>query len=350
MMRMRVVGTAFAVLALAVSFLAPCRAVEEDTSLANLASHDGMIFFNGALRKTVPPNAPSGSPSAVAAAAVPCNCSDAAPRGDSLLFGIDCFHQRTFNSCNADYMSSFLKELNYNDGFCQMSCGRCSCCAPPASVLSKLGASRFLQAVAAVQPPLDAALAHPGFMATLLVPTDAAFDAALASNPQAMRDPAQLLEILKFHILPPEPLTRGLWTSPFMSVGATLYTAADGPAVLTVPKFAMPANTSAYGGLTGFTIKGPLNSAKVIASDIGTCKSYINVIDTVLMPFDSSANATSANGSGGLSAALGAPTCSLQANSAINGATLKDGSSNRQRSVGDCCSSCHDTQGCNAFR
>lgn len=64
------------VLALAALLLTPaCLAItQEDTSLSELGSHDGMYFFNGALRKTVPPNATSGSPDSVAAAAVGCGC------------------------------------------------------------------------------------------------------------------------------------------------------------------------------------------------------------------------------------------------------------------------------------
>ncbi len=34
-----------------------------------------------------------------------------------------------------------------------------------------------------------------------------------------MSQPAVLQEILKFHILPPEPVRRGLWTTPFMRCG-----------------------------------------------------------------------------------------------------------------------------------
>lgn len=43
------------------------------------------------------------------------------------------------------HMQSFLAELVFNDGFCQISCGRCPCCVAPAEVLQKLGANRFLQ-------------------------------------------------------------------------------------------------------------------------------------------------------------------------------------------------------------
>ena len=59
-----------------------------------------------------------------------------------------------------------------------------------------------------------------------------------------------------------------------------------------------------------------------------SCKSYLNVIDTVLLPFDP---APLANG-GGVSSALGIPQqCSVQANGLINGTTtVLDGNANRQ--------------------
>ena len=327
-----------------------CSAItQEDTPLDHLAAHDGMLLFNGAVRKTIPPQAPSGSPSSVAATATACACSDAAPRNESLLFGIDCFHQRTLNTCDADYMKSFLQELNYDDGFCQISCSKCKCCTSPSDVLSKIGATRFLQAAEAAQPPLNTSLDHPGYMATILVPTDAAWEAALKAYPQALQDPSILQQILKFHILPVEPVHKGLWKSPFMSVGATLFTSMDGNASLTVEKFPLPAGTTAYGGLTGFTIQGPMNSAKVIASDIASCKSYITVIDTVLLPFPVTALG-SASGGSALGAAMGAPMGSIQGNSGINGTVVKDGNLNRQRSIADCSESCQKTQGCNAFR
>ena len=51
------------------------------------------------------------------------SCSDAAPRNteaDAPVVGIDCYHQRTVGSCNADYMKTFLKELVFIDGLCMV--------------------------------------------------------------------------------------------------------------------------------------------------------------------------------------------------------------------------------------
>jgi len=77
----------------------------ENTPVQALAWHDGMVIFNGALRKAIPPNATTASPDA----AVPCACSDAAPRDTSsstppFLVTTDCFFQAQYGSCNASFM------------------------------------------------------------------------------------------------------------------------------------------------------------------------------------------------------------------------------------------------------
>lgn len=79
----------------------------EDTSIQNLAWHDGMVIFNGALRKAIPPNATSAADPA--AVAVPCGCSDAAPRDTSggvppFLVTTDCFFLAADGNCNASFM------------------------------------------------------------------------------------------------------------------------------------------------------------------------------------------------------------------------------------------------------
>ena len=47
-----------------------------------------------------------------------------------------------------------------------------------------------------------------------------------------LQDPALLQQLIKFHIVPPEPVRNGLWSSPLLSVGPKLYTAYDGPQTL----------------------------------------------------------------------------------------------------------------------
>lgn len=86
----------------------------EDTSVQNLAWHDGMYFFNDALRMTVPPNATAqaaaSSPGGLRDASVPCFCSDAAPRDTSetapppYLVTVDCFSIAQYGNCRAPFM------------------------------------------------------------------------------------------------------------------------------------------------------------------------------------------------------------------------------------------------------
>lgn len=94
---------------------------------------------------------------------------------------------------------------------------------------------------------------------------------------------------------------------------------------------ACPPSSTPAGGLTGFTIDGPLNSATVLRSDVQSCKSYITVIDSVLLPF----NPTTLPPEDWLkpSAAVGVKGCFVQANGMVTGTTLKAGDANSQ--VGD---------------
>ena len=58
-----------------------------------------------------------------------------------------------------------------------------------------------------------------------------------------------------------------------MSVGAQLWTSADGNVSLRSGAVPLPAGTTADGGLTGLTLTGPVNQAKIVGpSDIGSCK------------------------------------------------------------------------------
>jgi len=203
-----------------------------------------------------------------------------------------------------------------------------------------LGGERFLQAVDAAGLSFKDLFAHPGFVGTILMPTDGAFEEALAKYGATLQNPSVLAQIIKFHVLPPEPKRNALWTSPFLSLGPTLYTMSDGPAVLSSAKFDLPSDASWRGGLTGFDIKGPYNSASVVKSDVPACKSYITVVDSVLLPFDPAAPPADA---------IGLKGCSVQANGLIRGSDVKSGDSNIQNTIGDCCDSCRSTSGCNAW-
>lgn len=180
------------------------------------------------------------------------------------------------------------------------------------------------------------------------MPTDAAFDAALSSLGPLAQNPMLLQEILKFHILPPEAKRNALWTSPFMSLGPKMRTSYDGPAVLSAEKFAMPSNTTWRGGLSGFTISGPYNQANVVKSDVPTCKAYVTIIDTVLVPFDPVVTRP-VNDFTAAAQVMGAAGCAVQPNSLIIGSEIKAGESNIQAAIGECCDACKSTSGCNAW-
>jgi uncharacterized surface protein with fasciclin (FAS1) repeats len=233
------------------------------------------------------------------------------------------------------------------EGFCQISCSRCNCCQSPAEVIQSNGGSRFLQAASAANPPLTELLSHPGFVGTILVPTDAAFDALISKVGPLAQNPGLLQEILKFHILPPEAKRNAVWTSPFMSLGPKMRTSYDGAEVLTAEKFSMPSGTTWKGGLDGFAINGPHNSANVIKSDIPSCKAYITMVDTVLLPFDPAS--LPANDAFAAADILGVAGCAVQQNALIQGSEVKSGSSNIQDTIGACCDSCKQTSGCNAW-
>ncbi|KAL4859409.1 hypothetical protein ACK3TF_000516 [Chlorella vulgaris] len=297
----------------------------------------------GRTRLTVPNQANDvGAPAPID---LKCQCSDADPREElSQEVSYTCFYQRHFGNCNQDYLFDANAELA-PEGFCQISCSRCNCCQSPAEVLQQLGATRFLQAANATSPGLTDLLTHPGWTGTLLVPTDAAFDAALAQYQSLLQNPPALQQLLKFHILPPEPVRRGLWTSPFLSLGPKLYTAYDGPNTLSSSKFSLPAGTTYEGGVAGFAIQGPYNSAN---SDVPSCKGYITLVDAVLLPFDPAVPLPTDFTAAG--AMLGAAGCAVQPNALIRGTQVLAGESNRQATIGDCCDSCAATSSCNAWR
>ncbi|KDD74948.1 hypothetical protein H632_c969p0, partial [Helicosporidium sp. ATCC 50920] len=238
--------------------------------------HNGMIFHYDQTHRTIPPHASN----ATFGAAEACVCSDADPRDDTQLVTTTCFHQRVFGNCEAEFMMGALEELVETDGFCQMSCGRCQCCDTPANIIAKTGwGDSFLEYAASV-PGFMELLQHPGMLGTLLVPTDEAWEALEEIVPPAvLRSPALVEQILKLHWIPPEPRTRGLWTTPFLSTGSRVYTASDAPVWLETRRKTLPAGTTMYGGLTGIAIRGPVNQALIQDSDLRACKLLIDSVN-----------------------------------------------------------------------
>ena len=77
--------------------------------------------------------------------------------------------------------------MNVYVGYCQLTCGQCGCASTITQVLQKLQANTFLQA--ATQAGMKAQFDLPGFTATVLAPSDAAFTTALNGTVTASTTP-----------------------------------------------------------------------------------------------------------------------------------------------------------------
>ena len=77
--------------------------------------------------------------------------------------------------------------MNVYVGYCQLTCGQCGCASTITQVLQKLRANTFLQA--ATQAGMKAQFDLPGFTATVLAPSDAAFTSALNGTVTASTTP-----------------------------------------------------------------------------------------------------------------------------------------------------------------
>lgn len=74
------------------------------------------------------------------------------------------------------------------------------------------------------------------------------------------------------------------------------------------------------------------------------CKTYINIIDTVLLPFDPASPPP--NNDQGVATLVGADSCTVTANSMIRGSDI---STTSQKTIGECCSACASAGNCNAW-
>lgn len=74
-------------------------------------------------------------------------------------------------------MGSLCLTTTLHAGWCQITCGRCSCCEPVAKVAQDQGLTSLLAAVQTAG--LSSQFNAPASQFTLLAPTDAAFTAAL---------------------------------------------------------------------------------------------------------------------------------------------------------------------------
>lgn len=227
-----------------------------------------------------------------------------------------------------------------------MSCGRCDCCTSPYEVIVKTGNTKYLEALEKITSDgIIDYLKMPGMTGTILVPTDAAWEAAEAKYGDILSDSDALLQIFKYNFLPPEPRTRGLWTTPFMALGAKLYTDSDAVRTIQAAKHTIPADTNYRGGISGIKLTDYAgNTGKIVSPDLRACRTYVNVVDEVLLPFVANTTDTF-----DLSTALDVGTCDILPNALINGTTLVAGTANRVATTAECCDSCSSTTDCNLW-
>lgn len=208
-----------------------------------------------------------------------CLCSDLVPQAyaGGPTNGT-CLENQVLGNCDKPWMLEISTADIGPEGYCQITCGRCSCCDSFKEVLTKLGATTLLAAAEAAN--LTSNLTNPGSHFTLLAPTNAAFAAALTTagitQEALLADIPKLTELLSYHILPVVPFLETAWTSPFFLPGTVLATAVPGRTIHVGPA-AGPAPT-----LVGGT--GGSGTAKVVHPDVEPCKGNVILIDSVLLP------------------------------------------------------------------
>lgn len=205
-----------------------------------------------------------------------CTCTDVDPR-ESFISTVPftCWEQYKFGSCNQSFMLDSIKEVS--EGYCQISCGRCSCCPSLQEAALQAGLTEFIWAMNRSSSHVEG-LTQPGLLATLMAPNDNAmrtlFDklggkAAIESN-DGVRN--KLASIMSYHVVRPVPGYEA-FTTPFMLEGVALKTFKNGT------DLTVESNT---GG--NIKVKGGSTSADITQKDIYACKGFINVLNWYLLP------------------------------------------------------------------
>ncbi|GBF94458.1 hypothetical protein Rsub_06992 [Raphidocelis subcapitata] len=118
---------------------------------------------------------------------------------------------------------------------------------------------------------LNPTIADPNFKATILAPTNRAFEAALLklklTPKQLYADKTALTNILSYHVIHDQVLRLG-----DLKDGQQLKTLTQHPITVKVDKGA------------GTMFVGASETAKIVAADIAAGQSVIHVVDTVLLP------------------------------------------------------------------
>eukprot|EP01025_Chloroclados_australasicus_P046785 TRINITY_DN5170_c0_g1_i1.p1 TRINITY_DN5170_c0_g1~~TRINITY_DN5170_c0_g1_i1.p1 ORF type:complete len:488 (+),score=41.10 TRINITY_DN5170_c0_g1_i1:36-1499(+) len=217
-----------------------------------------------------------------------CLCSDIAPQQDTKeedLFPEDCIQVEELGLCDNDTLIN-LMPVQVPEGFCERTCGRCDCCFPLSQVAKKEQLNTFLK-IADITGNLEN-IEKPGFLGTVLAPTDAAFEALFGSLGITIDEVEDYVlffkDLFSYHILPVHPFFDALWTTPFFVDGLSSKTMLHGSSKLIMEEI-NALNFSKTGELPS-SIKGEKSSANVVQGDIEACKSYITIIDNVLLPYN----------------------------------------------------------------
>ncbi|EFJ47574.1 hypothetical protein VOLCADRAFT_117809 [Volvox carteri f. nagariensis] len=215
--------------------------------------------------------------------ALPCGCSDVDPRDSFLQANVaySCYDQARFGSCNQAFMLETPEEVP-EGSYCQISCGRCPCCPTLDGVLRAKGLEMFRWLLSFSDEGSKTKM--PGYMATLLAPTDAAVWTALNrlgySSKEAVEGDgsakAILSDIGRYHVLHPVEPLKATWTTPFMRGDVAMYTAVSNGKTVS-------ARQDANSGKV--TVSSPKSSATIIERDLYACKGFVQVVDAVLVPW-----------------------------------------------------------------
>ncbi|KAG2450010.1 hypothetical protein HYH02_000114 [Chlamydomonas schloesseri] len=217
--------------------------------------------------------------------AIPCGCSDIAVRDSFLAANVaySCYDQALFGACSQPFIMQTPEDVK--DGYCQISCGRCPCCPTLDSVLASKGLEMFRWLLSFSD--MGERTRRPGFMATLLAPQDGAVWTALnklgyTSKEQVAGDANAktiLADLGRYHVLPPVQPLNATWTAPFLRRGVKLWTSMSAPSEASL----ITANVDAGSG--DIYLTSPKAKARVVERDVYACKGFIQVIDSVLVPW-----------------------------------------------------------------
>eukprot|EP00210_Caulerpa_lentillifera_P006039 g5771.t1 len=182
-----------------------------------------------------------------------------------------CFDQKAFGKCNEPYMLNTISELP--EGYCQITCGRCDCCSTFTELAEANGLTEFVLAMEAAG--LGDLLGNPGWMATLLIPTNQVLQDWRDSRGVAWdelvlnkRLRAELMETMKMHVIVPLASINALWTRPFFLDGVQLQSMSERHPDIIV---------ESQNGTVSF--KGPLNRIRILNTEWEACKGFIYTVD-----------------------------------------------------------------------